>query len=93
VVPIDRYSFKDVPLDLLFNYFSAPKCSKAENRYVLPNRHYLKPSGRLQIPGQILGSGTGGGIVVPVQVSETMLHNNSAPSSTATNVMPIFPTS
>jgi hypothetical protein len=28
VVTIDRYSFKDIPLDLLFNYYSSPKCSK-----------------------------------------------------------------
>jgi hypothetical protein len=25
VVPINRYSFKDVPLDLHLNFFSAPK--------------------------------------------------------------------
>jgi hypothetical protein len=29
VVPIDGFSFKDVPLELLFNYFSAPECTEA----------------------------------------------------------------
>ncbi len=29
LVPIDRFSFKDVPLELLFNSFSAPECTEA----------------------------------------------------------------
>ncbi len=29
MVPIDRFSFQDVLLELLFNYFSAPEYSRA----------------------------------------------------------------
>jgi hypothetical protein len=44
-------------------------------------------SGRLQGPVQIHGTGAWGGIIVPVPVSKTTVHNNSATSSAATDVL------
>ncbi len=98
MVPIDSFSFKDVLLELLFNYFSAP-LSVHEHKTI---KGYL-----IGITWDCLVNFKGRyKYVVPVLEAELLylyrylrqrtVHNNSASSSAATDViknLPIFPSS